>query len=336
MSIFKRIFSRNKKQQIIDFQEKPKEGRDEENDILIRPSPFEASMKAAQEEWVKKETTKRERPNIEKLKEEKDITGLINCLDDDDEDVQFEAALALGKIGDTRVVEPLIQALNAKSSTVRWRVALSLGEIKDTRAIEPLKVAATDQDSQVQWRAAEALGIFGEFQYLERLLGEGSERDRIDIADSMVRVGGLEVIPSLVQALQDKNKYKPASWAIMVPLIRLRDEGRIDEKRSHELLAPAIQYFISIIENATILKGARSYDEYVSLPLIIGALGDIGDPSAISPLDRLLAKIKDKVAREGIVREYINTGIAAGYISTQDNISHIEGAINNIRKITNA
>jgi len=54
-------------------------------------------------------------------------------------------------------VEPLIAALKDEDVNVRWPAARALGEIKDTRAIKPLIAALKDAEWIVREAAAEAL-----------------------------------------------------------------------------------------------------------------------------------------------------------------------------------
>ena len=67
------------------------------------------------------------------------------------------AALALGKIGDKRAVEPLIRALNDEKRYVRECAAEALGELRDERAIKPLTRVLNDEDEQVREAAKNAL-----------------------------------------------------------------------------------------------------------------------------------------------------------------------------------
>jgi HEAT repeat protein len=62
---------------------------------------------------------KRNETNVEKMKAEKDLNGLIRALKDNDCEVQEAAADALGEMGDARAVEPLINALKDENSIVR-------------------------------------------------------------------------------------------------------------------------------------------------------------------------------------------------------------------------
>jgi len=47
-------------------------------------------------------------PNVEKMKAEKDVEGLIKALNYEHDHVRWEVAEALGDISDARAVEPLI------------------------------------------------------------------------------------------------------------------------------------------------------------------------------------------------------------------------------------
>lgn len=70
------------------------------------------------------------KPDIEKMKERKDVSGLINVLKDVDSDVRLDAALALGEIWDKRAVEPLTQALKDKDESVQKAAKKALDKIK--------------------------------------------------------------------------------------------------------------------------------------------------------------------------------------------------------------
>jgi hypothetical protein len=62
--------------------------------------------------------------DVKKLKEKRNIQGLILALKNKDPKVQYDAAEALGDLRDNRAVEPLTAALkNDEFSGVRWKAA---------------------------------------------------------------------------------------------------------------------------------------------------------------------------------------------------------------------
>ena len=64
-----------------------------------------------------------------------DVVGsIVQALKDNDSNVRFNAALALGEIGDIRAVVPLIQALKDDDSFVLSNVAGALGKIGKSAA----------------------------------------------------------------------------------------------------------------------------------------------------------------------------------------------------------
>lgn len=79
-------------------------------------------------------------------------------------------AEALGKLGDTRAVEPLIAALQDEDVELRRAAAQALGEIGDSRAVEPLIAALRDKDIELRRVAARALGEIEDAQAVEPLL----------------------------------------------------------------------------------------------------------------------------------------------------------------------
>ena len=83
--------------------------------------------------------------------------------------------VALGKPS----VPSLTQALqNSKLDLVRWEAAKALGAIGDTRAIPRLVNALEDSNSDVAWLAAEALRQFKKAAWpplLRQLIKDGSE-----------------------------------------------------------------------------------------------------------------------------------------------------------------
>ena len=149
--------------------------------------------------------------DVEKMKEEGDIDGLINALNDDDMYIHKLALEELCKIGDPRVVEPLlsalkyghdyydkvdtrmpivnglvkvggpaveqlIDALKSGDWRVRWTAVLALGEVGDTRAVEALIDALKDTRRGVREFAVEALGKIGDIRAVGPLK-EAFEKD---------------------------------------------------------------------------------------------------------------------------------------------------------------
>ena len=85
------------------------------------------------------------------------VRPLIKALRDEDVEVRWNAAAALGKIGDRRAVKPLIKALKDDDIIVRLFAAGALGDIGDERAVESLIEELKDEGEDVRRNAAEAL-----------------------------------------------------------------------------------------------------------------------------------------------------------------------------------
>lgn len=134
------------------------------------------------------------RPNIADLKAKGQIDELIKALHfPDDHNVRFEAASALGEIGDPRCVEPLITALGDSQQRVKEVAIRSLGKIGDPRAIAPLLEALKDTNWEVRGMAAKALGEIGDqraTQALIEALQNDTETVRWYIAQALTHITG--------------------------------------------------------------------------------------------------------------------------------------------------
>jgi HEAT repeat protein len=98
---------------------------------------------------------------------EEAVRALIMTVRNDHEDLitRGRAAMMLGKLRDSRAVEPLIQALYAPGFTTPVYAAEALGKLGDKRAIEPL-INALDSANESLVKAAGAslkqLGYVGQ------------------------------------------------------------------------------------------------------------------------------------------------------------------------------
>jgi HEAT repeat protein len=182
-------------------------------------------------------------PNIDKMKAKRDVQGLIKALSYlKDSSVRWNAASALGELGDSRAVEQLIAALRDESFVVRENVARALGVIGDARAVEPLIAALghpslsirspslpvidipslplrpspakerpilRDEYFSVRSAAAEALGKIGDPQGIQPLisaLNDENEWVRRAAAQALGEMGNPETVEPLTVALEDANK----------------------------------------------------------------------------------------------------------------------------------
>ncbi|MBW1895605.1 MAG: HEAT repeat domain-containing protein [Deltaproteobacteria bacterium] len=81
------------------------------------------------------------------------------------------SAEALGEIkGAGEVVDALIELLNDGHDTVHWQAAWALGEIGDKKAAEPLQKQMEDKDPKRCWHAVWALGKIGDKSVVDSLI----------------------------------------------------------------------------------------------------------------------------------------------------------------------
>jgi HEAT repeat protein len=98
------------------------------------------------------------KPDIRKLEKNANIDGLVKALAFPDIEVHLSAAVALGKLGDSRAYEPLAKALRAARSEDRIRSIGALAPLGDVRAVEELIIAMEDPNWKVRIAAAQTLG----------------------------------------------------------------------------------------------------------------------------------------------------------------------------------
>lgn len=117
-----------------------------------------------------------------KIKDARAIPALVFILKDEDELIRFDAVNALVEIGKPSV-EQLIAALNNEDEYVRSNAAVALGKLKDERAIPPLILALQHEAGRYQRSQAEiirALAEIGE-PAIGPLIASLEEKDGTDL-----------------------------------------------------------------------------------------------------------------------------------------------------------
>ncbi len=202
----------------------------------------------------------KKRPDIETLRQQKNIPALIKALRYDDFDVQTSAAQALGTLG-IEGIDELILALKTKDKNVRLGIIEALSVIRDPRAVPSLTRLLSDPGSEVRWEAAIALGEINDPASTASLVQ--ALRD----PDKYVRYGA-------ASALQ-KSGWKPASdeeWAFN--LVGLQEWQAV-----REIGEPAIPALSHVLHDRD--SGVRMQ--------AIEILGSIGNGKAVPVLMRSLA-----------------------------------------------
>ena len=90
------------------------------------------------------------------------MDAVIGLLQDGNVFEQTSMAMVVGRVREPRAVEPLLQALTASDSWVRRPAAWALGMIGNALAVDPLIQRLTDSDIPTRWMAIGALGKIGD------------------------------------------------------------------------------------------------------------------------------------------------------------------------------
>ena len=169
--------------------------------------------------------------DIEGMKKNGDIRGLIRLLDHGKSDIQWRAADALGTSGEI-ACEPLLKVLGFPKIHVRIGVIEALGEIKCPQSVEPLiHTLLTDKSSEVRWVASLALGEIGDARAIPPLLASLKDKDRylrFGSAKSLRQLGWSpqtdQERASYYLALQDWDSVKKLGKSATGPLIDLLND----------------------------------------------------------------------------------------------------------------
>lgn len=152
------------------------------------------------------------KPDMKKLRQEKNLKGLIKALKyTKDADIQQDAAAALGHMKDTKAIDALIKVLKNKNYEDRVREAAghSLGMIGDTQAVEPLIQILQDKDGIISRQMyLDGLGMIKDdrvIDYLVQVLREKDDStDQTRAATALFKFGKIAIGP-LIQVLKDET-----------------------------------------------------------------------------------------------------------------------------------
>jgi HEAT repeat protein len=233
--------------------------------------------------------------DVKKLKASRNVKGLIFALQRKDPTVQYDAAEALGEIGDDRAVEPLLAALkNDETGGVRWKAAEALSKL-GTPAVAGLTSALQHDDDDVRWKAAIALGEIGDPRAISALINVLSDNDRFvksRAAYALSMIGEPAVDP-LINALREGDGN--LRWGAAIALGKIRSSRAIDPliralaDKYENVRAESASALAAIGKPALgpLLQVLKFSDGTVRLE-IVTALGELHDTGAIQPLIQLL------------------------------------------------
>jgi hypothetical protein len=97
------------------------------------------------------------RPDVEGMKERRDVDGLVGALWHDELGVRVRVMDALAELKDPRSVDLLTGRLRDGRWDVRWSAAEALGRLGDRRAVEPLTGVLADENALVRAVAQDSI-----------------------------------------------------------------------------------------------------------------------------------------------------------------------------------
>lgn len=272
------------------------------------------------------------RPNINRMIARRNVRGLARLTSLWFYDaVRFDAAVALGQVGDKRAVGALIRALKPRENVTNWFImwfydplvnvpavaALALGHIGDMRAVEPLihmlKYGKQELMGGGQEAAAKALGEIGAHLEDAALRAHTVEAliPRVDkynceigriAAWSLVQIGAPAVEP-LIKLLQPE--YKPMHYGVQGAVITLGQIGAQLEDAS--LLGHIVEELAAVLAK----KGVLMIDLYLAAAEALGQIGvKVEEPALRGRIIDVLVAAREIRNYENMVRNTAEASLA--------------------------
>ena len=214
---------------------------------------------------------------------DKIISRLAEALQNENEHEYFResAASTLSALGNPKAIPALISVLQNSPVRVREKAVEGLRDLSDQTAFEPLlKIALEDQPLYIQWCAAHALGRIDAKTAMQKLLEaieSGNYEIRERAADAIEHLENEEVIPTLVDLLENHEKYRYS----YIYSNAAKGLGRIGTEAAIQGLIRALQH-----------------PDFEVCSAAINALGNLGDQTAIPELTTMLEGSNPDVREE--------------------------------------
>jgi HEAT repeat protein len=154
------------------------------------------------------------------VKDSQAVPALMKALADPDLNVKHSAAEALGKIGDSRAVEPLIDAL-MMDMWLQFPATIALGDIGDSRAVKPLiKLLAIPGANAPAIQALGKLADPSALQPLSAFLEDNEPALREWALEAVVETLSRNSSPALPDLSNKSKQYLIDSLGIDRPSVR--------------------------------------------------------------------------------------------------------------------
>ena len=158
-------------------------------------------------------------PNVQKMTQKKDISGLIKALNyQKSVDVRVDAARSLHELMSPEAVEPLIEAMHDENARVRAAAASSIfqcWQAEDDRPLQPLIDLLQDEDWKVRIAAVKGLSCFKNGDVIPPIMAMIAALDSSiyefelkQISSMLVKVGRSAIEPLKQALLQDNQKAR--------------------------------------------------------------------------------------------------------------------------------
>jgi HEAT repeat protein len=158
---------------------------------------------------------------LKEINDPSSLDPLIEILKTGSNDIQEMAIGLLGEIGGTRAVDPIIEALQSKNRNLQVEAVKALGNLGDARVVEPLITALKSENRDLQQKAVEALGKIGDVRAVEPLIAAFSYMyDNNYPCNALAKIGKPAVEP-LLGALS--NKRSSIRFSAIYALRKIKD-----------------------------------------------------------------------------------------------------------------
>ncbi|MCX5708145.1 MAG: 6-phosphogluconolactonase, partial [Candidatus Omnitrophica bacterium] len=195
------------------------------------------------------------------------VNTLIDALlTNENTKVRRTSAEILGKIKDSRAVEPLFLALKDKEGAVSFEAAIALGKLKDPRAVEPLIEALKSEKKYHQRKAIEVLRILKDPRAIESLILVLKDKKDVDTSWGPLRNFAAEAIAEIefkatkeiIRDLIYSLNFESSSKATTKILIKIGQSAvpellkalRCDDKRIRKAAVEALGKISPLDENS--------------------------------------------------------------------------------------